>query len=105
MPLLTPLERRSAPVRLLLAAVYAMLALGAATMLYPFLVMVGSSLTSAVDVEEYQVVPRYFRDDVALFRKHLDEKYASRIDTLNALYGADFLKFAEVTPPQPVPRG
>src|SRR5207249_11074002 len=103
MPILTPVERKSPAVRALLAGVYFLLALGAVTMVYPFLVMVGSSMTSAVDLQQYRVVPRYFTDDVMLFRKHVAEKYGGKIETLNALYGSDALKFEEVLPPHPPP--
>src|SRR2546423_11775406 len=95
MPILTPLERRSPAARLLVALVYAALVLGAVTMLYPFLIMLGSSMTSALDVQEYRVLPRYFTDEALLFRKHVEEKYGGKIDLLNALYGTDALKFEE----------
>src|SRR5262245_15019613 len=104
MPILTPVERRSPGVRALLGAIYVGLILGALTMVYPFLVMIGSSMTSALDVQEYRVVPRYFTDDATLFRKHVEEKYGGKIDLLNALYGTDALKFEEVLPPGALPR-
>src|SRR5690349_18128649 len=68
-------------------------------MVYPFLEMLGSSMTSALDVQEYRVVPRYFTDDAVLFRKHVEEKYGGKIDVLNTLYGTDLLRFEEVQPP------
>lgn len=104
MPILSPLERKSPAARALLGMVYALLILGAVTMLYPFLVMLGSSMTTAMDVQEYRVVPRYFTDEAVLFRKHIEEKYGAKIDVLNALYGTDALKFEEVPVPR-APRG
>src|SRR3954454_22777645 len=100
MPILTPLERRSPAARALVAVVYALLLIGAVTMVYPFLIMVGSSMTSAMDVLEYRVVQRYFTEEAVLFRKHVEEKYGAKIDLLNVLYGIDALKFEEVPPPQ-----
>lgn len=104
MPILTPLERRSPAARALLGIVYALLTVGAVTMVYPFLVMLGSSMTSAMDVQQYRVVPRYFTDEAVLFRKHVEEKYGAKIELLNALYGTDALKFEEVPLPA-APRG
>src|SRR5262245_1953012 len=100
MPILTPLERKSPAARALLGVVYVLLLAGAVTMVYPFLVMIGSSLTSTMDVQEYRVLPRYFGDEAVLFRKHVEEKYGAKIDLLNALYGSDALKFAEVPVPE-----
>jgi multiple sugar transport system permease protein len=100
MPILTPLERRSPGARGLVAVVYALLLVGAVTMVYPFLIMVGSSMTSTMDVLEYRVVPRFFRNEAVLFRKHVEEKYGEKIERLNSLYGMDALKFEEVRVPQ-----
>jgi multiple sugar transport system permease protein len=101
MPILSPLERRSPATRVLLGLAYLLLTLGALTMVYPFLVMVGSAMTSDLDVREYRVLPRYFTEDAALYRKHLEEKYGGKIDLLNALYGSDALRFEEVPLPRP----
>ena len=82
MPVLTQLERKSLPARALLAVVYALLTLGALTMVYPFLLMVGTSMTSVMDVLEYRVLPRYLTEDAALYQRHVEEKYAGKIATL-----------------------
>src|SRR5437762_14230681 len=100
MPILTPLERRSPAARALVGVIYTLLLVGAVTMVYPFLIMVGSSMTSAMDVLEYRVAPRYFADEEVLYRKHAEEKYGAKIELLNALYGIDALKFEEVPVPQ-----
>jgi len=61
--------------RALIAFIYAVLILGACTTVYPFLIMLGSSLTSLCDFQQYRVVPLYLYDDEALRVKYLDDKY------------------------------
>src|SRR5205823_2895002 len=100
-PILTPLERRSPAARALVGVIYTLLLVGAVTMVYPFLIMLGSSVTSTMDVLEYRVVPRYFTDEAVLYRKHLEEKYGGKIELLNSLYGIDALKFEEAPAPKP----
>ena len=51
-------ERRTAKARAIHALIYAVLSLGAATMVYPFAVMIASSLSSAYDYQRHDVVNR-----------------------------------------------
>ena len=50
------IERKSARARIFLAFVYGILALGAATMVYPFAVMIAGSLSSSYDYERHTPV-------------------------------------------------
>jgi ABC-type glycerol-3-phosphate transport system permease component len=70
-----PTERRSLTARLVHGSIYVVLALGSVTMVYPFLVMLGSSVTTDLDFNDWRVIPAYLTDDVALFRKWLDDRY------------------------------
>lgn len=86
--------------RLVVAALYIALSAGAVTMVYPFLLMLASSITSGADVSNYRVVPRYLYDDKALFPKYVEDRYAGDIELINQYYGTDFAKIEEIVPPK-----
>jgi ABC-type glycerol-3-phosphate transport system permease component len=100
MPIIPTVGRKALRVRILIGAIYAILSLGAVTMVYPFLLMLATSITSSTDTNEYRVVPRFLYDDAALFAKYADDKYAGDLDTVNALYHADFKKVEQIAPPR-----
>ncbi len=56
--------------------VYLILALGAVTTLYPFLIMVSTGLKGSLDQNDNKLIPEYLKDDVALRAKYIDDKYA-----------------------------
>jgi multiple sugar transport system permease protein len=89
---------------LLIAAIYASLIAGAVTMLYPFLLMIAGSTRSAVDLRSVELVPRFFHDDLALYRKHIEGLFNESPDAMNIAYGTDFPSFEAVTPPMYVNR-
>ena len=95
MSVLSTVGRRSPGMRALIALLYAMLITGAVTMVYPFLLMLSTSVCSGVDVTEYRIVPRYLNDDGVLFAKYAEEKYG-RPDVLNATYGTEFITFTDL---------
>ncbi len=103
MALIPTVGRKTWSMRVLIAGLYLVLTLGAVTMVYPFLIMLATSIKSGVDVNDYTVVPAYFHNDGALFAKYAEIKYAGNIDLINDLYGANFAKLESITPPQTKP--
>ena len=99
MPLIPRVGRNSAKMRALVAAIYAVLSLGAVSMVYPFLVMLGASVTSQYDQDRYDILPRYLRSDRALFGKYVEDKFGGDFGKINASYGTDFAKWGDVVPP------
>ena len=85
--------------RALVAALYLVLSLGAVTMVYPFLVMLGASVTSQYDQDKYDILPRYLRSDRALFGKFVEDKFGGDFGKINAAYGTKFAKWEDVVPP------
>ena len=85
--------------RLLIALLYTALALGAVTMVYPFVVMLGTSVTSPVDHDEFRPVPAYVWDDRWLYRKYVELKYNEDIPRFNALLSNDLTTFKDLAPP------
>lgn len=99
MALLPRVGRRSPKGRLFLAVLYLVLSLGAVTTVYPFLVMLGGSVTSEYDQDQYEVVPAYLYSDRALFGKYADDKYNGDITKIGNAYGRTFAKLQDVAPP------
>lgn len=58
-----------------MAGLYLVLALGAVTTVYPFLLMVATGLKGATDQNDNKLVPVYWRDRQELESKYLDDKY------------------------------
>lgn len=86
--------------RIVIAALYVALSLGAVTMVYPFLLMLASSVTSGADVTSYRIVPRFIYSDEALFPKYAEDRYAGDIELINQYYGTDFAKTEDVVVPE-----
>lgn len=103
MSLIPVVGRKSWKARLTIAGLYLILSIGAVTMIYPFLVMLSTSIRSEVDLNDYSVVPAYLYDDSKLFAKYAEIKYASNLDQINGYYGTDFIKSEQIVPVQKTP--
>lgn len=83
MPLISRVGRRHPRARFALAVIYCLLALGAVTTVYPFLVMAGLGLKGASDQNGTELLAPYLTDDRVLLEKHLLDKHggqAARLD-------------------------
>jgi ABC-type glycerol-3-phosphate transport system permease component len=99
MPIIPKVGRKAISTRLLIAALYLILGLGSVTMVYPFLLMLATSITSSTDTNEFRIIPRYLYQEQPLFAKYADDKYEGDIGLINTLYHTDFKKADEVAPP------
>lgn len=104
MPIISVVGRKQKKLRLLIAALYVVLTIGAITMVYPFLLMVSTSFTSPVDQDEFRLIPRYLYDEAALYRKYVEAKYNEEIVKYNAWFGTDYTTFEDLQPPSKVNR-
>jgi len=86
-------------VRGLVALIYGALTLGALTMVYPFAIMIGGSMRSAVDMKDWDLLPRFLYDDTALYRKHIEGLFNESADLLNSTYDMDVIAFDRLEPP------
>ena len=98
MPIISKVGRRSASVRMLFAMAYFILIVGGATMLYPFLLMVSTSLTGPTDYKDFRLVPRYLYDTESRFVKFLSEKY-QRADDYSDLHTHRYRSLSHVGMP------
>jgi len=99
MTLIPVVGRNIWKMRALVGALYLVLSLGAVTMVYPFLVMLGQSVTSQYEKADFAIIPRYLRSDTALFGKYAEDKYKGDIDQINAAYSTNYAALTDVLPP------
>jgi multiple sugar transport system permease protein len=90
MPILGKVGRKSWATRATVTGIHVVLLIGSIVTVYPFLLMLSTSVTSSTDVEAFRPIPRYLTDHNALFGKVADEKYAGDISAINSDYGTDF---------------
>ena len=89
MPLFGPVEQKNVTARTVHTVIYAILIIGSISMAYPFLLMLSASVTTEVDFEDWRVVPAYLTDDVALYRKWLDDRYGAKFFEARRIHGFD----------------
>jgi multiple sugar transport system permease protein len=105
MALIPPVGRKSLKMRLLIASIYFLLTIGGISTVYPFLVMLGSSVTSEYDSDQYPVIPKYLISVPNLYGKFVDDKYNGDIQTIDAIYGHVYSKSTDIKPPKSVDTG
>lgn len=99
MALIPTVGRKSPSMRLLVAFLYLILSIGAVTMVYPFLMMLGLSVESQYDQVSFALIPRYLYSAPALFGKYAEDKYKADISAIGDAYGVPFSKLQDVGPP------
>ncbi len=100
MSIIPKVGRRSLKTRIVIALLYIILTGGALTMVYPFLLMLGLSVSSGADVNKYEIIPSYLYRTEALFPKYAEDRYAGDIDQINQVYGTSFAKIDDVAIPE-----
>ena len=104
MPIIGKVERKNWKVRLLNMMLHVILLIGAATMVYPLLLMLSGSVKSDVDFKEFTILPEYLSDSsegkTLLFRKYLFSKYNGSVARLTADFKDPAVTFDTVEAPQ-----
>ena len=93
MPIILKSEKRQSRTRIVHIVLYTMLALGAVTMVYPFLLMTSGSFKSKVDVQDLSIIPKYFYKDEVLFKKYVEAKYNESIAEYSSATGDEVQNF------------
>jgi len=104
MPIMLKPERKSPGGRLILGVIYLLLALGGATMVYPFLLMLSGSTKSRLDAYDFDVIPRFLYDEDVLYRKFEAAKYNESLQTYIATTGEQVGHFRDLVVPRPPSR-
>ena len=82
MPIMLKTERRGPKSRLVVAAIYLLLCLGGATMIYPFMITVSASFTNKFDYYRFSPVPRSFTSRADRFTRGLAAYFPTTIPPL-----------------------
>lgn len=67
-----------------MAVVYLILSFGAATTLFPFVVMVTTGFKGPTDQTDGKVIPAYWSEDAELLKKYRDDKFAGDASMISA---------------------
>jgi len=100
MSIIGRVARRDPKTRALNLIMHILLLLGSLTMLYPFALMISSSIKSAVDGTRMELLPPYLYKDEALYQKYLESRYNEESSRLMDNYPGSWISIAEVTLPK-----
>lgn len=100
MSIISKVGQNSLKYRFLNTLIHVVLMLGAFTMLYPFLLMISFSFKSAVDSTNLKLIPPFFYQDEALYKKYMESRYNEESSRLMDNYPGSWISFSEVTMPQ-----
>lgn len=100
MPIISKIGARSIHVRLVYLTIYILLFVGAATMFYPFMLMLSGSFKSQTDILEITPWPKFWFDDDILFQKYAESKYNTDIPTLEAAWNQYASNWYKLQPPE-----
>ena len=103
MAIIGKVERKNWKVILLSVVIHLILLLGAATMVYPLLLMLSGSVKSAVDFKDFTLFPDYLLTEKdgqkLLFKKYLATKYNNQVLRMASDFKDPEITFDTVTPP------
>ena len=102
MPIISNIGRKHWKVRVLFAGMYLFLVIGAASMVYPFMLMIAGSTKSAVDIKYFEAIPQFLYDDTWLYRKHIEGVFNESLMAANVCYDRDDGTFETISPPATV---
>ena len=100
MSIISKVGQNSLRTRLLNGSIHFILLIGAVTMLYPFLLMISSSIKSSVDNNQINLIPRYLYEDDMLYKKYIESRYNEESSRLMDNYPGSWIAFSEVTLPE-----
>ena len=100
MGIISTVGRNSFKVRMLLWGIGTVLLLGAATMIYPFGLMIAGSSKTPVDAAENRLIPSFLTDDEAYYRKVMEAFFNEREIQFRQTYRIDADTFAQLSPPE-----
>jgi len=81
---------------------YVVLTLGAASIVYPLLIMLSGSTASVADYSAHTPYPKFWFDDLALFQKYAESKHNVEIAQLEAAWRYRFEDWRKIQQPEPV---
>jgi multiple sugar transport system permease protein len=77
MPIIPTVGRRSLKARAVFLLIYGFLSVGALTILYPFCLMLSSSVTNRMDYNKFHLLPLALQGEASRFVRFLGDRYAA----------------------------
>ena len=99
MPIISKIGAKSFHVRMVYTTIFAILIIGAVSMLYPLLLMISGSLKSESDFAAVTPVPRYFWNDDILWMKYVESKYTA-FTMIQTAFQRNIGSWKKITPPE-----
>ena len=99
MPIISKIGARSLKVRLIFGTMFAVLILGAITMVYPALLMLVGTTKSEADIGRIDVYPRFWLDDTILFQKYVESKYLVDLEYAETAWCEMIGSWKKIQPP------
>ena len=99
MPIISRIGARSWKVRMVYGTIYAVLAIGAVTMIYPFMLMLAGSVKSDADLGYISPIPVFWTDDLVLFQKYAESKHNVQIGEVEAAWARGVGSWRSIEPP------
>ncbi len=100
MPIISKIGRQGWAVRTVIVCIYALLIVGAISMIYPLMLMLSGSVKSDTDHLWITPVPSYLWDDDILWMKYNESRYAIVAEAEKARH-SPVLTWRRITPPAP----
>ena len=102
MSIISEIGRKSRKTRIFILTIYALLMTGALSMLYPFMMMISGTSKSGVDSPDAELIPRFFVDDVAFYRKSVESFFNENQRNMQMAYGINDTGFRRLKPPESI---
>jgi multiple sugar transport system permease protein len=99
MPIIANIGRRHWRVRAFIAVLYVVLTAGAATMIYPFAIMIAGATKSGADDAENRPIPSFLANRDSLWRKYAEAQQNESFEMARMTYGAEGATFRDLTFP------
>ncbi len=100
MPIISQIGRKALKTRALIMTIYGVLLLGSVTMIYPFMLMIAGSTKSPVDTPDARIMPPFFIDDTALYRKYVESFFNEGLGTMCQVYESTTPTFRDLPIPE-----
>lgn len=99
MPIISRVGTRSRKVRAVYACIFAVLIVGAISMIYPFMLMLTGSVKSGADSLRLTPYPEYWFSDRVLFQKYAESKYDASMARVERSWGVKVSAWHQIEPP------
>ena len=99
MPVISKIGSRSLKIRLVYGVIFLVLILGAVTMIYPLTLMLSGSVKSEADSISITPYPKYWFDDLELFRKYVESKHNADFNFAIDTWGREIRSWRKLEKP------